>query len=86
MVRAAAIVARIAWMFPAAYLPLLVSKRLRRKEGGLPPWRIVTLAGWCGARGVSCTWNQLAENSRDPSRAAAEAGGVDGETSRARRH
>jgi N-acyl-D-amino-acid deacylase len=28
------------------------------------------VARWCGARGVSCTWNQLAENSRDPSRAA----------------
>ena len=27
------------------------------------------VARWCGARGVSCTWNQLAENSRDPSRA-----------------
>ena len=51
-VSAAAIVARMAWMFPAAYLPLLASKRLRRKEGGLPSWRIVTLAGWCGARGV----------------------------------
>ena len=28
------------------------------------------VARWCGARGVACTWNQLAENSRDPSRAA----------------
>ncbi|HEU5309516.1 MAG TPA: amidohydrolase family protein [Acidimicrobiia bacterium] len=27
------------------------------------------VARWCGAVGVSCTWNQLAENSRDPSRA-----------------
>ena len=27
------------------------------------------VARWCGAAGVSCTWNQLAENSRDPSRA-----------------
>ena len=27
------------------------------------------VARWCGARGVACTWNQLAENSRDPSRA-----------------
>ncbi len=31
---------------------------------------IERVARWCGARGVSCTWNQLAENSRDPSRAA----------------
>jgi N-acyl-D-amino-acid deacylase len=31
---------------------------------------IERVARWCGARGVSCTWNQLAENGRDPSRAA----------------
>ena len=30
---------------------------------------IERVARWCGSRGVSCTWNQLAENSRDPSRA-----------------
>ena len=30
---------------------------------------IERVARWCGARGVACTWNQLAENSRDPSRA-----------------
>ena len=27
------------------------------------------VARWCGAAGISCTWNQLAQNSRDPSRA-----------------
>ncbi len=27
------------------------------------------VARWCGSRGVACTWNQLAQNSRDPSRA-----------------
>jgi N-acyl-D-aspartate/D-glutamate deacylase len=30
---------------------------------------IERVARWCGDVGVSCTWNQLAENSRDPSRA-----------------
>ena len=30
---------------------------------------IERVARWCGARGVACTWNQLAQNSRDPSRA-----------------
>jgi N-acyl-D-aspartate/D-glutamate deacylase len=30
---------------------------------------IERIARWCGARDVACTWNQLAENSRDPSRA-----------------
>jgi N-acyl-D-amino-acid deacylase len=28
------------------------------------------VARWCGAAGVACTWNQLAQNSRDPSRAS----------------
>jgi N-acyl-D-aspartate/D-glutamate deacylase len=27
------------------------------------------IARWCGARGVACTWNQLGQNSGDPSRA-----------------
>src|SRR5262249_47220966 len=27
------------------------------------------VARWCGELGMACTWNQLAENSRDPSRA-----------------
>ncbi len=31
---------------------------------------IERVARWCGARDVPCTWNQLAENGRDPSRAA----------------
>jgi len=31
---------------------------------------IERVARWCGRRGVPCTWNQLAMNSRDPSRAA----------------
>jgi N-acyl-D-amino-acid deacylase len=30
---------------------------------------IERVARWCRDAGVSCTWNQLAENSRDPSRA-----------------
>lgn len=30
---------------------------------------IERVARWCGAAGVACTWNQLAENSRDPTRA-----------------
>ncbi|HXY91623.1 MAG TPA: amidohydrolase family protein, partial [Acidimicrobiia bacterium] len=30
---------------------------------------IERVARWCAGRGVPCTWNQLAQNSRDPSRA-----------------
>jgi N-acyl-D-aspartate/D-glutamate deacylase len=31
---------------------------------------IERVARWCGSRGVACTWNQLAQNGRDPSRSA----------------
>ena len=43
---------RIAWVFPGAYLPLLVLRKQREREGGLPTWRPVLLVGWCGMRGV----------------------------------
>src|ERR1700674_1974592 len=46
-----AIVIRIAWMFPGAYLPPLLSKRIRERES-LPSWRGVVLSGWCGMRGI----------------------------------
>ncbi len=46
------VLARMLWIFPGAYLPLLASPRLRNHEGGYPPWRSVVLAGWCGVRGV----------------------------------
>jgi len=46
------ILTRIAWMFPAGYLPLFLSPRLRRLEGGYPSPRAVFLASWCGVRGI----------------------------------
>jgi CPA1 family monovalent cation:H+ antiporter len=51
-ISAAAIVTRIAWVWPSAYLPLWLSPRLRRREGGYPPWRGVVLVSWCGVRGA----------------------------------
>jgi len=47
---AAVIVLRILWVFPAAYLPLLLSKRIRDSEGVHSP-RAVFLTGWAGIRG-----------------------------------
>ena len=44
------IVLRILWVFPAAYLPLLLSRRLRQREGIHNP-RSVFLVGWAGIRG-----------------------------------
>ena len=51
-VSAAVIATRIVWMFPGAYVPLWLSRRLREREGGYPSWRAVTVASWCGVRGV----------------------------------
>jgi Na+/H+ antiporter len=45
------IVARLAWMYPGAYLPFLLSRRIREREP-LPPPRNVAVAGWAGMRGV----------------------------------
>ena len=43
---------RALWVFPGAYLPLWLSPRLRRHEGGYPPVKNVFLASWCGMRGA----------------------------------
>jgi CPA1 family monovalent cation:H+ antiporter len=51
-ISAAVVLARIAWIFPSAYLPLWLSPRLRRREGGYPDVRSVTVGAWCGARGA----------------------------------
>ena len=45
------IVLRLAWTFPAAYLPLLLSRRIREHEGIHNP-RNVFLVGWAGIRGA----------------------------------
>jgi monovalent cation/hydrogen antiporter len=47
----AVIVIRILWVFPAAYLPRLLSKSLRKRDP-YPAWQHVTLIGWTGMRGV----------------------------------
>jgi monovalent cation/hydrogen antiporter len=44
--------ARIVWVFPAAYVPLWISRRLREREGGIPQARGVSVVAWCGVRGV----------------------------------
>lgn len=46
------ILARFVWVFPGAYVPLWLSPRLRRREGGYPSLRGVVLASWCGVRGA----------------------------------
>lgn len=47
----AAILIRFLWVFPATYLPRLVSRRLRRRDP-YPGWRNVVVVAWTGMRGV----------------------------------
>ncbi len=51
LVSVTVILVRIAWIFPATYLPWLLNKRLRTTEGG-PPWQQVTVLSWAGMRGI----------------------------------
>ena len=46
-----AMVARLAWFFPGAYLPFFFSRRVREREER-PPWQSVFVGGWAGMRGT----------------------------------
>ncbi len=46
-----AMAVRFAWVFPSAYIPRMVSRRIRNSEAK-PPWEMVTIIGWCGMRGI----------------------------------
>jgi monovalent cation/hydrogen antiporter len=45
------IVVRIAWVFPATYLPRLLSRRLRERDPA-PPWQQTLVLAWAGMRGI----------------------------------
>jgi CPA1 family monovalent cation:H+ antiporter len=45
-----AILARLVWVFPGAYLPFLIPKIRRTEEP--PSWRGVLVTGWAGMRGA----------------------------------
>ncbi len=53
------ILVRIAWVYPGAYLPRLLSKRIRERETA-PGWKSVFLIGWTGMRGVVSLASALA--------------------------
>ncbi len=46
-----AIAARLAWVFPGAYLPRFLAPRRGRAEPS-PPWQRVLVVGWSGMRGI----------------------------------
>jgi CPA1 family monovalent cation:H+ antiporter len=45
------IVLRMAWIFPAAYVPRWLSPRLRERDPA-PPWQQPAFVGWSGMRGA----------------------------------
>lgn len=48
---AVTVVVRFAWMFPGAYLPRLLSRRVREGEAHVP-WTWPVVVSWAGMRGV----------------------------------
>jgi Na+/H+ antiporter len=54
-----AIIVRLIWVYPGAYLPRLLSRRIRRREPKPPP-KQVFLIGWSGMRGVVSLASALA--------------------------
>lgn len=53
------IVIRILWVFPGAYLPRFLSKRIRTTEEN-PGWKSVFIVAWSGMRGVVSLASALA--------------------------
>ena len=51
LVSVTVILVRIAWVFPATYLPRLFSRRLRAHDPA-PAWQPVAVLGWSGMRGI----------------------------------
>ena len=51
LISLAVIIVRVAWVFPATYLPRLLFKSIRARDP-YPSWRHVTIVAWTGMRGV----------------------------------
>jgi CPA1 family monovalent cation:H+ antiporter len=51
LISATVVLVRIAWVFPASYLPRWLSSRFRRHNPA-PPWRHNLIVAWAGMRGV----------------------------------
>ncbi|MFG2887772.1 Na+/H+ antiporter [Streptomyces sp. NPDC048297] len=45
------VVARFVWVYPATFLPRMLSRRIREREAN-PTWRGAMVTGWAGMRGV----------------------------------
>jgi CPA1 family monovalent cation:H+ antiporter len=51
LISAAVVLVRIAWVFPATYLPRYLFKAVRRRDP-YPDWRDTVIVAWSGMRGV----------------------------------
>lgn len=51
LISAVAVVCRIVWVFPGAYIPRWLSKGIREREER-PSWQQVAIVSWAGMRGV----------------------------------
>jgi len=51
VISALVILIRPIWIFPATYLPRLLSKKVREADPP-PSWRVVTVLSWTGMRGI----------------------------------
>ena len=51
LISATVVLVRIAWVFPATYLPRWLSPKLRARDP-VPPWQHSALVAWAGMRGV----------------------------------
>ncbi|MEO7724540.1 MAG: cation:proton antiporter, partial [Chthoniobacterales bacterium] len=51
IISATVVLVRIAWVFPATYLPRWLSPKLRARDP-IPPWQHSVLVAWAGMRGV----------------------------------
>jgi Na+/H+ antiporter len=67
LISVAVIVVRMLWVFPAAYLPRWLSKKIRAKDP-YPNWRHITIIGWTGMRGVVSLAAALALQENFPDR------------------
>jgi monovalent cation/hydrogen antiporter len=67
VVSAALILSRFLWVFPAVWLPRVLSRRLRERDP-MPPWSHATVLSWAGMRGVVSLAAALALPAEFPSR------------------
>ena len=51
LISATVVLVRIAWVFPATYLPRWLSRKMRERDP-VPPWQHSVIVAWAGMRGV----------------------------------